>query len=732
MSILRGAFLTLATCLGFLFWSAAKADTPPAAPAHAVTRLVSETAAAAPGSTVWVAVVQTLDKGWHTYWRNPGDAGEPASLGWTLPAGWRAGEIVWQTPRRLPVGPVMNYGYEGRVILAVPVQVPASAAPGGTAHLSVAVDYLICAEVCVPASASASLDLPVVAGAPAADPVWGPVIARALEAAPKPEGLAATFQAADHRLTLAVAGPGLPGGTTREAYFYPYEETLIDHAKPQSLDRGKDGLTLTLVTAASAAGASPNAVSPKTISGVLSVDGRAYEIAAQPGAPPPGSGGLGPAPAGATAGPGGAAPFLLALGGAFLGGLILNLMPCVFPILSMKAAALAGHAGETRRARAQALAFLAGVLVSFLGLAAILIAARAAGAAVGWGFQLQSPGAVAGLALVILAAALNLSGLFEIGTSAQGLGAGLASRGDLVGSAFTGVLAVVVAAPCTAPFMGPALGFALTQPAPVALAVFLALGLGFAAPFTLLSLTPALIRRLPRPGAWMDVLRKALAFPMYAAAAWLAWVVAQQAGAAGLARVLAAAVVLAFGAWLYGLAQARAAMGRDAGVIALGSTAAVALAGAVALVVVGGYGAPAAAGGGSQSAAASPTGDIPTEPWSPERLAALRAAHKPVLVNFTAAWCVTCQVNERVAFSTAEVAQAFRRSGAVYLVADWTHRDGAIARALDEQGRIGVPLYLVYGAEGGAPKVLPQLLTPALVAEALNAAAAPAAASAPA
>jgi thiol:disulfide interchange protein DsbD len=265
--------------------------------------------------------------------------------------------------------------------------------------------------------------------------------------------------------------------------------------------------------------------------------------------------------------------------------------------------------------------------------------------------------------------------------------------------------------------MGPALGFALTQPAPVAVSVFLALGLGFAAPFTLLSLSPSLIRALPRPGPWMDLFRKALAFPMLGAAAWLVWVLAQQTGPAGLARMLAAAVVLALAAWLFGLGQRRAAMGRDAGAIGLEGGAAVALVAAVALAAAG----MAPEESGAARAAPAPTGVV-AQAWSPDRLAALRAAHTPVLVNFTAAWCVTCQVNERVVFSTGEVARAFRRAGAVYLVADWTRRDAAIARALGDQGRIGVPLYLVYGTGGGSPKVLPQLLTPSVVAQALDAA----------
>ena len=685
----------------------------PVASPHLNTELVAESAGAAPGSTVYVAVVQNIDKGWHTYWRNPGDAGEATTLKWTLPAGWRAGDIVWPAPKALPLGPIMNYGYEGRSVLAVPVQIPADARPGTTAALKVGVDYLVCADVCVPGSATASLTLPVVAGAPAADPHWGKVIADALAAAPKPAGLTATFQKVGAVLKIAVTGAPLAGADAADAYFYPYDDKLIDHAKPQVIERGPQGLTLTLTPGVDF---SPTGAVPKTADGVLALDGKAYEISATPGPPPVGAAGLGaPKPGSKPGGGGGGGMGLLAaVAFAFVGGLILNLMPCVFPVLSMKAASLAGHGEESGKARAQGIAFLIGVLATFLALAGVLIAARAAGAAIGWGFQLQSPLVVAGLGLVMLAAALNLSGLYEIGTSAQGIGAGLASRGDLVGSAFTGVLAVVVAAPCTAPFMGPALGFALTQPPVVALAVFLALGLGFAAPFTLLAFSPALMRRLPRPGAWMDGFKKVLAFPMYAAAAWLVWVLAQQSGPEGLARMLAAAVILALAAWLFGVGQRRAAQG-SGGRVALG-LAAVSLALCVGVVASGRYATPTAPG----APVVAEAGALPSQPFSPETLASLRAAGKPVLVNFTAAWCVTCQVNERLAFSSAQVADAFKRSGATYLVADWTNRDAVIAKALADQGRIGVPLYLLYAPGAAAPKVLPQLLTPAIVAGALD------------
>jgi thiol:disulfide interchange protein DsbD len=596
----------------------------------------------------------------------------------------------------------MNYGYEGRVVLAAPVEIPASARPGDTAALAANVDYLVCAEVCVPGSAKVNLALPIVAGTPPAYPVWGKIIADTLAASPKPAGLTATFQHAGARLTLAATGPPLVGLAPSEVYFYPYSDSLIDQAKPQAVDLGPKGLTLGLTPGSAFASAAPSQAA-----GVLEVDDKAYEINAISGPAPAGAAGLG-----AMKRPSGGLGLPLAIAFAFLGGLILNLMPCVFPILSMKAAALARHV-DGAGARLEGLAFFAGVLITFLILAGLLISARAAGEAAGWGFQLQSPLNVAVLCLFMLAAALNLSGLFEIGLSAQGLGSSWVTQGRVLGSLLTGALAVVVAAPCTAPFMGPALGFALTQPPAAAIAVFASLAIGFAAPYTAIALTPALTRRLPTPGPWMDVLKKVLAFPMYGAAAWLLWVLSQQTNPAGLARLLAAGVALAFCAWLFGLGQrqrAEAARGRWS---TFGAAASLAL--AIALVGYGPFGPPTA----SASPTAAP-GDLPSTPYSPERLAALRAAQTPVLVNFTAAWCVTCQVNERIAFSSAEVARAMKRSGAVYMVGDWTNRGPAIAKALADQGRIGVPLYLYYPPGASQPKTLPQLLTPTILADALN------------
>ncbi|WP_174301852.1 protein-disulfide reductase DsbD domain-containing protein, partial [Caulobacter sp. S45] len=538
---------------------------------HVKAELASQTTAATPGRPLYVALHQTIAPGWHTYWRNPGDAGQPTTLDWTLPQGWSAGPIIWGAPERFLAGPIMNYVYTGAVDLPVRISVPAFARPGQTVSLKAAANWLVCKDVCIPESAKLSLDLPVAAGPAPINPNGGDSIARAVADAPKPGGLSARFQADAGTVKLFVAGAALKELDTAHAYFFPYDAMALEQASPQRVARGASGLTLVLPAGYGFSHGKP----PAKLEGVLSLGGKAFEVSASPGTPPPGAAGLA-APVESTPPPETAAPLgetppssaapppasrdglglAAALGLAFVGGLVLNLMPCVFPVLSIKAAALARHLESPARARGEGIAFLLGVVGSFVALAAMLILARAAGQAVGWGFQLQSPGVVAVLALIMLAAGLNLSGVFEAGLSLQGVGAETAARHQgWIGSALTGVLAVVVAAPCTAPFMAPAIGWALVQPAGVALAVFVALGLGLAAPFTAISFTPGLFGRLPRPGAWMDGLRKVLAFPMYGAAAWLAWVYAEQAGIEGLPRLFAAALAAAFAAFCWGVAQ---------------------------------------------------------------------------------------------------------------------------------------------------------------------------------
>jgi thiol:disulfide interchange protein len=693
--MVNGSFLSVVAralavfVVGFAL--AAPARAAPVRMGHLAADLVADRTGIAPGETIEVALRQTIDDGWHTYWRNPGDSGEATTLDWTLPAGWRAGGLVWPAPTKLPIGPLMDYGYTGEVLLPVALTAPKDARPGSTVTLHAHAAVLVCKDVCVPEDANLSLALPIAAGAPPVDTQWGQRIAATLAAAPRPSGaLKAALTLTGSRLKLSVAGAPATGADA--AYFFPYDGAAIDAAQPQVIDRGPNGLTLMLSPGSAFKAGAP----PAAISGVLTIGQQVFEVTAPQGPPLAGAGGLGPPTA-----PAGLGAIAFALGAAFVGGLILNLMPCVFPVLAMKASALVGHAHEPARARGQAIAYLAGAVLSFLALGGGLVAARAAGQAVGWGFQLQSPTVLVALALVMLLVALDLSGVFEAGGGVQAFAgrAGPANESGAVRAAFTGVLAVAVAAPCTAPFMGAAIGFALTQSALVALGVFLALGVGMAAPFVALAFAPGLLRLLPRPGPWMEGLRKFLAFPMYATAAWLAWVYAESAGADRLVNLLAAAVLVALAAWLYGASQRARLSGRKGAAPELaGGGVALALGFAVVF-----WPAPAS---------------LTPQPFSPERLAALRAQHKPVFVNFTAAWCVTCQVNDRLALAGANVAGAFGKAGVVYLKGDWTDRNPAIEQALAEHGRAGVPLYLMYPANGGDAEVLPQILTEGAVVDA--------------
>lgn len=405
---------------------------------------------------------------------------------------------------------------------------------------------------------------------------------------------------------------------------------------------------------------------------------------------------------------------LTAMLAAFVGGIILNFMPCVFPVISLKALGILRHQGDTKSARTEGLGFLLGVIFTMLLLAGVLLALRAGGAAVGWGFQLQSPLVIATLALIILGAALNLLGVFEVGLSLQRAGEISAGRGAFTRSALTGALAIVVATPCSAPFMAGAVGYALVQPPAVSLGIFFALALGFAAPFTLISLFPAVAARLPRPGAWMDILKRGLAFPMLGAFAWLVWVLTQQAGTTALAAILACAVVVSFAAWLYGMAQRRRYIGQSYKAL---------LAVTVVLFIAAIGPLPGVIHTQPSSPDAQRAESIARVKWSPQTVEKMRGHGKAIFVDFTASWCITCQVNERTSLSTAAVKQALTKTGTVYMVADSTKFNADIDDAMNTFGQGGLPLYVVYPADGGEPKVLPQVLTPSIVVNALNQAA---------
>ena len=672
--------------------------------------LVPMSAWATPGATAIVAVRQKIKPGWHTYWRNQGDSGGPTTLSWSLPDGVVPGDILWPLPERQRLQSLMNYGYSDVVFLPVPLQVPASVQPGQTLSLRVTAHFYVCSdEMCVPEDLDLSLSLPVRDGAAPLDPRHGQAIQVAVASAPRPAGIEARAAFADGRLTLSASGGPLADAAPKWAYFFPFEGGVIDHAAAQTGQRGPQGLTLTL---APGRGLTANGLKPP-LSGVLSTDLGAWEISAEQGAA------LGEVSGEGVIGDGEAAQtpassttplaFLQAALFALLGGLILNLMPCVFPILAMKAAALSRSAHEPAEARRDGLAFLAGVLATFLVLAGALLALRAGGQALGWGFQLQSPGVVAALALLMLAVALNLSGVFHVGGGLQGAGQGPLSRlPGAAGAFFTGILAVVVAAPCTAPFMAFALGAALLMPWPMALVVFLMLGLGLALPYVLISLSPRLLSRLPRPGPWMETLRNLLAFPMYGAALWLAWVYGRQTADA-LALLFGAGLMLALALWLYGRSQAAPGKGRLAAVAAL-----LFLLAALGLGVLAARAAPASTDGAASSA------HLPSQPWSEQAVQTALAEGRPVLVNFTADWCVTCKINEGAALSSARTAEAMQAANAVYLVGDWTRRDDSITAELQRHGRSGVPLYLLYAPGRAKPRVLPQLLTEGTVVDALK------------
>ncbi|WP_137180489.1 protein-disulfide reductase DsbD [Roseomonas sp. AR75] len=655
---------------------------------RAVVTLAADSAAVAPGQTFQAGLRLRLSPGWHTYWRNAGDAGAPPEVTLGLPEGASAGPIAWPAPERIPYGPLVNFGYSGEVLLPFPVRVPDTAMPGDSFALTADATWLVCADVCIPEEGSFTLTLPV-AERPMPSPSMEAAFAAAETKAARPAPWSLRAGATGRQASLTLSGPGLSPGLVQEALFFPNEPGLLDNVAPQPMHWQGGALVLGLTLAE---GAPPAALAGVVVLRDLSGQRPAFEIAAPI---------AGPAAVAA------ALPLGQAMLFALLGGLILNLMPCVFPVLAMKAMGLARLSGEARgKVRAHAASYTLGVLASFALIGGAMVGLRALGLAVGWGFQFTSPGFVAGMAWLMLAVALNLLGVFSV-MRPVAAGQALTERGGHAGAFFTGTLAVLLATPCTAPFMGAAMGAAVAMPPAATMLVFLALGLGLALPYALLGVFPGLARRLPRPGPWMERFRQLLAFPMLAAAAWLVWVLAQQVGPDGVMLALAGGLLLAIGLWTLGVAQ-RSGEGRSARLARM--TAGAVMVAAVALL-------PRLSA--VSSAAASDAGPG-AEPWSASRVAALRAEGRPVFVNATAAWCITCQVNERVALRGAAVQDAFAARDVAYLKADWTRGDPAIAALLREHGRAGVPLYLYWAPGAAEPALLPQLLTEGIVLGALG------------
>ena len=654
-----------------------------------VARLIPEARAIAPGETLAIALEQNIRPGWHTYWRNPGDAGQPTEIHWKLPAGWSAGPIAWPYPKDLPVGPLMDYGYDGRPWLLVNLTAPKDAKSGTNVVLRAAANWLVCKEICIPEGADLSLPLSIAASPAPPDPAVAAQFAATRARLPVNSPWPARFQA-QAALDLFVAAPKLSGAQLDTVAFFPFADGEVKGIAPQHWSVSPEGLLVRLEPGKFAAHL-------RRLGGVLVLQSegapvQALTISAVRGAVP-----AFPIDAGLT--------LALALLFAFLGGIILNLMPCVLPILAIKALSVVSHSGQTHKAPGEAVAYGIGAVLSFAVLGALVVGFRAAGAAIGWGFQLQQPLVVGLLALLIFAVGLNLSGVFDV--PVFGVGDSLARRGGRAGAFFTGILAVIVAAPCTAPFMGAALGFALTQTIATAMLVFVALGLGFAAPFVAVGFSPALLRLLPKPGAWMDTLRQLLAFPMYATALWLVWVLSFEADANRLIVLLVAGLVLAFALWALGKAQSGARRHGLAFAAALCGAA-----GFVALMPLLDASAPA----GVRAAEAA----LPSQSYSAARLSQLRAEKRGVFIDATAAWCVTCLVNEKVALADSRVRSAFAAHGVAFLVADWTNRDSEVSALLSAHGRSGVPLYLYYAPGAADALVLPQILTPGAVLSALS------------
>jgi thiol:disulfide interchange protein len=668
--------------------------------------LVSEVSQVKPGEPFWVGLRETIRPHWHTYWKNPGDAGQPTDITWKLPAGVTAGPIVWPAPTKIDVSGVVNYGFEGDILLLVKITPPADLA-GHSLSLAADANWLVCSDVCIPEDGKFSLTLPVGTTATPADSATRALFDTARRQVPMESPWPARFALAKSGdPTLVIDAKGLKPDTIRDVYFFPAEWGAVANMAKQTARVTADGIRIPLKKG------DAKAAAPQQIAGTLELNeqtadgqhGQAFDIVAT--FDPTLTTDAAPL---AAAGDGEALSLWQALVFALLGGLILNLMPCVFPVLAMKAASFVRLAGQSRGAlRRDGLAYTAGVLVSFGVMAAAILAIRASIGEVNWGFQFQSPIFSLLIAYLFFVVGLNLSGLFEIGGRFAGLGQGLAGRGGTTGAFFTGVLAVVVATPCTAPFMAAALGFALSQPAPQTVAVLLAMGLGLALPYLALTFTPALQRLMPRPGAWMDRLRQFLAFPMYASAAWMVWVLTQQAGADGVLYALGGMVLIAFAIWLLRLgAPASPAVWLRRAVAAL----AVLLAFAAALKLED-QPATAASASGGPSAGVSFDG---WEHFSRARLNEAVAARQPVFVDFTAAWCITCLVNDRVALDTADTRRAFEQTGTVKLKGDWTNRDPEITATLKEFGRAGVPVYLYWAPGADQPTILPQILTEASV-----------------
>jgi thiol:disulfide interchange protein DsbD len=652
---------------------------------HLTVELVPLSPSIAPGGKLDVGLVITLEEKWHVYWINAGDSGEPPRINWTLPKGITAGPMRFPIPTRLPLGPLMDFGYEDEV--AFPVQLTAASnLKPGPIHLDAKVDWLVCREVCIPGKAHLGLNLTVDPKATAPTQPVG-ALGEALGLLPKPlePGMKVTAKGGKSELVFDL----VTGERADDAEFYPYDQEQIANAGDQDVEPLPDGVRVRVPRA-------PEVTKlPSQVRGVIKLDEEnAFDVTV------PIIAGEVPRPAGAKAAPGATSDLTVvtALGLAFVGGIILNLMPCVFPVLFLKGLALLQSSNEERgRLRKHGLVYTLGILVSFWVIVGALLAVRAGGSQAGWGFQLQSPTFIALLAAGLFFFSLSLAGQFELGLSLTSVGGELAQKQGYTGSFFTGVLATIVATPCTAPLMGAAIGFALSQPSWITFLVFTALALGLALPYLLLSFQPAWTRVLPKPGAWMEMLKQLTAIPLFATVIWLAWVYGHLFAGQGvdrIARLLLCFLLIAVAGWVLGKWPAR-----------WGSSIAAAVIGVCAIAI---------------PLYQVKDTTLSWQPYSQQTLDQARAQGHPVFIDFTAAWCLSCQVNERLVLRSPEVQREFADNKVTLIKADWTQYDPEITKQLASVGRSGVPTYVIYPDSPGQADVLPELLTKDIVLNALK------------
>jgi len=663
------------------------------------------------GKAVWVGLQLTHAPDWHTYWKNSGDSGLPTTLTWTLPPGVTAGDIAWPLPKKIPIGNLANYGFEGTVLLAVPLNITPAFKPSllnQDLEIKLKASWLVCRKECIPEEGEFSLRLPV-QGSTALN-------GAAFEATrlAQPQVLTGTSQVTIEGQSLKLSVANLPtalqGQTlslfpetpeviqTAGAWTQGWTGTVWTAQVPLSADRSQSPALMPFLLVADVAGKKQGFLAKAAVSGQWPVKADAATVS------PALAAALQANAANAKPiGPSSSLSLWAALLGALLGGLILNLMPCVFPVLAIKVMSFTRHANDRHGHRASGLAYSAGVVLSFVALGALMLGLRSAGESLGWGFQLQAPAVVAALAVLFTVMGLNLAGLFEFGQFLPSRVATLEAKNPSVNAFLSGVLAVAIASPCTAPFMGASLGLALGLPAAQALLIFAAIGGGMALPYLAASFIPAVTRWLPRPGAWMDTFRRAMAFPMFATVVWLLWVLGQQTGVDGASALLLLLLGLSWVLWSLTF------HGRIRLIFATISIAAYAIlaasAGPYVLKPV--------------ETSAATTGTERWQPWAPERVVQALASGAPVFVDFTAAWCVTCQYNKKTTLANADVLADFEAKKVTLLRADWTRRDPAITAALAALGRNGVPVYVLYKT-GRTPVVLSEILSVAEVRAALQ------------